>query len=150
MSDFQSVAAAALNVAQAAVDAAATSVEGVAFTVASDALAFAKNNTADLDIARHALDVAQASEEVALDVSKWMVQHVGNFVNIKLVELSGTLRGLVDLGKPMVAHVQGVLAESAFDYTLDYSIGRTPELMKALFEKVWGDLSGGILKLPGA
>jgi hypothetical protein len=149
MTDFQAVAATALNAAQAAVNNIGSTAEGIAFTAATNALNAAKNNTADLDVARHALDVAQAAESAALDVSKWMVNHVGNFVNIQLVEMSGTLRGLVDIGKPMVAHVKGLIADVAFDYTLDYSIGRTPDLVKALFEKVWGELSSGIIKLPG-
>ncbi|KIW64985.1 hypothetical protein PV04_07278 [Phialophora macrospora] len=149
LSEFLDTANAAVTAAQNVVDNLSTTAEGVAFTLAQTALAAAKNNTADLDIARHALAVAQASVTTALDVSQWMVDHVGNFVNITLVELSGTLRGLVDLGKPMVAHVTGVVVESAFDYTLDYSLGRTPDLIKSLFERVWGDLSGGGIKLPG-
>jgi hypothetical protein len=149
LSEFLDTANAAITAAQTAVDNLSTTAEGAAFTLAQTALAAAKNNTADLDIARHALAVAQASVTTALDVSQWMVNHVGNFVNITLVELSGTLRGLVDLGRPMVAHVKGVVVESAFDYTLDYSLGRTPDLIKSLFERVWADLSGGGIKLPG-
>jgi hypothetical protein len=146
--DFLAASAAAVGAAQTAVDNLASSTEGVAFTAATNALNFAKNNTADLDIARHALDTAQAAADIALDVSKWMVNHVGNFFNITLVELSGTLRGLVDIGSPMKAHIVGVIAGNNVDYTLDYSIGRTPELIKGLFERVWGDLSGKVIRLP--
>jgi hypothetical protein len=148
MQDFLIASAAAIAIAQAAVDNLANTTEGVAFTAATNALNFAKNNTADLDIARHALDTAQAAEEIALDVSKWMVDHVGNFVNITLVELSGTLRGLVDVGQPMKAHVKGMIASSPIDYAIDYSIGRTPDLIKALFEKIWGGLNAKLIQLP--
>ncbi|KAI9792779.1 MAG: hypothetical protein M1816_001511 [Peltula sp. TS41687] len=148
MQEFLSASAAAIATAQAAVDNLASTTEGVAFTAATNALNFAKNNTADLDIARHALDTAQAAAAIALDVSKWMVNHVGNFVNLTLVQLSGTLRGLVDLGQPMKARVKGLIASSAFDYTIDYSLGRTPELVKSVFEKVWADLNAKIIQLP--
>jgi len=130
------------------VDNLASTTEGVAFTAATNGLNFAKNNTADLDIARHALDTVQAAAAIALDVSKWMVNHVGNFFNITLVELKGTLRGLVDVGAPMKVRVKGLVAGNAVDYIIDYSIGRTPDLVKTLFERVWGDLSGGVIRLP--
>lgn len=55
-----------------------------------------------------------------------MVNHVGKFINIKLVELGGVLSVLVDLGSPMVSRVKAVVASSAFDYTLHYSLVRTP------------------------
>ncbi|KAJ9609487.1 hypothetical protein H2200_005814 [Cladophialophora chaetospira] len=148
VTDFLATANATVSAAQASVDALSKTAEGLAFTAAQNALAAAKNNTADLDIARHALDVAQATESTALNVSQWMVNHIGNFVNIEFVEISGTLRGLVDLGKPMVAHIKGVIASSAFDYTFDYSLGRTPDLIKSLFENVWADLNGQRITLP--
>jgi hypothetical protein len=148
LADFIETSTAVISSAQTAVDTLSETAEGLAFTAATDALNFAKNNTADLDIARHALDTVQAAAEVALDVSKWMVDHVGNFFNITLVELSGTLRGLVDLGEPMVARVVGVVAGNELDYTLEYSVGRTGELVKGLFERVWADLSGGGIRLP--
>jgi hypothetical protein len=148
LQDFLAKSVTVLATAQAAVDNLASTTEGVAFTAANDAFNFAKNNTADLDIARHALDTVQAAAEIALDVSKWMVDHVGNFVNITLIELSGTLRGLVDIGQPMKAHIRGVIAGSAIDYTIDYSIGRTPDLIKALFEKIWGELNAKVIRLP--
>lgn len=146
--DFLATANATVSAAQATVDALSKTAEGLAFTAAQNALTFAKNNTADIDIERHALDVAQATASTALDVSQWMVNHVGYFVNIQLVELSGTLRGLVDLGNTMIAHIKGVIASSAFDYTLDYSLGRTPDLIKSLFEHVWVDQNGQVIKLP--
>ena len=100
-----------------------------------------------LVIARHALAVAQATEATALDVLKWMVNHTGSFVYIPLGELSRTLRGLVVLGRPMVAHIMGVIAGSAFDYTLDYSLGRTPDLIQTLCEHVWTGLNSKIIIL---
>lgn len=54
-----------------------------------------------------------------------MVDHVGNFFNITLVEVKGTLRGLVDLGKQMEARVQGSVAGNQVDYRIECSAGRT-------------------------
>jgi hypothetical protein len=148
LTDFLATSAVLIGTAQSALDSLASSTEGVAFTAASTALDFAKNNTADLDIARHALDTAQAASDIALDVSKWMVDHIGNFFNITLVELAGTLRGLLDVGAPMRAHLVGVIAGNNIDYTLDYSLGRTPELVKSVFERVWADLNAKVIGLP--
>jgi hypothetical protein len=148
-SDFLAASTAVISSAQSAVDTLSETAEGVSFTAATNALNFAKNNTADLDIARHALNTVQAAAEVALDVSKWMVDHVGNFFNITLVQMSGTLRGLVDLGEPMLARVKGEVAGNALDYSLQYSIGRTGDLLKRLFEKIWAELSEGGIRLPG-
>lgn len=148
LQDFLTASTTVVAAAQSAVDNLASTTEGVAFATATNALNFAKNNTADLDIARHALDTAQAASAIALDVSKWMVNHVGNFVNITLVELKGTLRGLVDVGRPMTAHIKGMIVSNALDYTIEYSIGRTPDLIKALFEKIWGELNAKVIRLP--
>jgi hypothetical protein len=148
LSDFQATANAAIAAAQHTVDNLSQTAEGLAFTTAKNALNFAKNNTRDIDIARHALDVAQASESSALQMTQWMVNHTGNFLDIELIELSGTLKGLVNLATPMKAHVKGELVSNGFDYVFDYTLGKTPDLIKSLFERVWKDLGSGGLKLP--
>jgi len=94
LSDFLATSSAVISSAQSAVDTLSDTAEGLAFTAATNALYFAKNNTADLDLACHALDTVQAAAKVALDVSRWMVNHVGNIFNITLVQMRGTLRGL--------------------------------------------------------
>ena len=143
MQNFLIASTALMATAQAAADDLANTSEGVAFTAATEALDYAKKNTADVDIARRALDTVQAAK-MALDVSKWMVDHVGNFVNITLV---GTLEGLVDLGQPMRAHIPGVIASNDIDYTPDHSIGRTPDQIKTLFGKIWDDLTAKVIRL---
>ena len=125
-----------------------SSAEYAAFHTAQTALAFANSNTKDLDVARHALDVAQASENAALQATQWMMNHAGNFLNLTSVELSGTLKGLCDNGQPMKAHVVGMVADKKVDVTLDYNIGKTPDLIKSLFEHMWGILTGGTTTLP--
>jgi hypothetical protein len=149
LSDFLAASSTVIASAQSAIDRLADTAEAVAFTAATTTLNFAQNNTADLDLARHALDTVQAAAEVALDVSQWMVEHVGNFFNIELVQMRGTLRGLVDLGEPMQARVKGEVAGNALDYSLEYSVGRTGQLLKRLFERLWADLSAGTIRLPG-
>lgn len=146
--DFAATAHAATAAAQAAVNQLSQSAEGVAFAAATTALAAAKANHTGLDIANHAMQLAQSAETTALGLTQWMVNHAGNFVNIQLVELSGTLKGLVGAGQPMLAHVKGLIASSPFDYTLPYTLGKTPDLIKALFEKIWADLGKGVIKLP--
>jgi hypothetical protein len=148
LADFQETSNAAIAAAQHTVDNLSQTAEGITFTTATNTLNFSKNNTKDIDIARHALDVAQASESSALQMTQWMVNHTGNFLNIDLIELSGTLKGLVNLATPMKAHVKGQLVSNAFDYVFDYTLGKTPDLIKALFEQVWKDLGSGGLKMP--
>jgi hypothetical protein len=134
--------------ANAALTALSSSVEYATFHSAQQALAFANSNTKDLDIARHALNVAQASENAALQATAWMVNHAGNFLNLTSVELSGTLKGLCDNGQPMKAHIIGMVADKRVDVTLDYNIGKTPDLIKDLFERIWGLLTAAATTLP--
>jgi len=86
------------------------STQFAAFTAASGALAVAKANTHDLDIARGALDVAEAAGVGALDLTAWAAAHAGQFLNVRSVKLSGNLRALV-LG------IEGAVAGDLDDVT---------------------------------
>jgi hypothetical protein len=125
----------------------ATSAEGVALTQAQNDLAFAKNNNADLAIAQHALDLANKAEHLVPSVAQWLINASGNLFNITMIELSGTLRGLVDDGAPMKAHVVGDIAEQKIDTSFDYNIGKTDELVKGMFAWIWDQLGKGLLKI---
>ena len=131
-----------LATANASLTALDSSAEYVAFTSAQSALKFANSNSQDLDVARQAFNVAQASENAALAATQWMVNHAGNFLNLTSVELKGTLKGLCDNGEPMKAHVIGMVADKSVDVVLDYNIGDTPGLVKSLFDHLWGMLTG--------
>jgi hypothetical protein len=133
-----------LAIASSALIALSPSVEYAAFHSAQQRLAFANSNTKDLDFARHALDVAQVNENAALQATAWMVNHASNFLNLMSVELSGALNGLCDHGEPMNAHVVGTVA----DNSVDYNIGKTPDLIENLIEHMWGLLTSAATTLP--
>ena len=76
-----------------------------------------------------------------------ILKQAGHLFDIQKVEMSGTLRGLVDDGKPLETHVVGVIAEQSVDFTVAYSVGKTSELLKHMFGEVWDMIAGGKVKL---
>jgi len=39
----------------------------------------------------------------------------------------------------------GMVADKKVDVVLDYNIGKTQDLIKSLFEHLWGILTGGVV-----
>lgn len=81
--------------AQSAVDGLASCGEFIAFDAAEKALAFARDNTKELDVMRHAVEVAEGAVNLGLDIGKWVVQHAGKIFNITKLEFSGSARSLL-------------------------------------------------------
>jgi hypothetical protein len=125
----------------------ATSAEYLALKQAQNDVNFAKNNTADLAIAQHALDLANQAEHLVPSVAQWVMNASGNLFNITMIELDGTLKGLIDDGAPMKAHVVGDVADQKVNTTFDYNIGKTDELVKGMFSWIWDQLGKGLLKI---
>lgn len=112
-------------------------VEYIAFDLATTALNFAKNNTHDLDIARHALDIAQDGQENALEVAKLLLEGLEIFFNVMVVEVKGRLGELVSENQDLPARVVGVMGGEEVDLQVEYRLGDTSGSIKTIFEKLW-------------
>lgn len=47
----------------------------------------------------------------------------------------------------MMTHVVGVIAEQGVDFVIEYNIGETTDMIKAMFGEVWGLIADGKVKL---
>jgi hypothetical protein len=127
-----------LSTAQEAVDKLATCAEFVAFDVAENAVNFAKENTSELNLARHAVNVAEGAVNVGLDLGKWLVTNAGQLLDIQKIEFSGSLQGLVGNGPPLRAFVAGIVVGQQFDISIQWSPGfNLIKFIKELFDKLW-------------
>lgn len=121
--------------------------EAAAVAAASAKLAAAQADVVSITGAQGALDVASKAEEAAPSVAAWIVKQVGHLFDIQKVQMSGTLRGVVVGGTPMIVHVVGVIAEQNVDVTVPYTIGETDELIKGIFGGLWNLIAEGTIKL---
>ncbi|MCJ1396724.1 hypothetical protein MMC18_009616 [Xylographa bjoerkii] len=127
-----------INGAQRTVDAPASCTEFLAFDVAEKALEFAENNTKELNLARHAVELAEGAVNLGLDFGSWAVSHGGKLVNITKVEFSGSIESLIADGPPLQVTIEGFL----FGEEISLHIVWQPhfnlvEFIKALFTELW-------------
>ncbi|KLO19379.1 hypothetical protein SCHPADRAFT_935442 [Schizopora paradoxa] len=131
-----------ISTAQAGVDALANCAEFVAFDVAEKALKFAQENTSELNLARHALTVAEGAVNVGLEIGNWAVSHAGEIFNIRKMEFSGSVRSLTSKdGPPLRVAVEGVV----FGEKVDFELVWKPhfdlvEFIKELFRLLWAEI----------
>jgi hypothetical protein len=137
----ESVAQSMINGAQDAVDGLARCGEFIAFDAAEAALKFAQANTSELNLARHAVEVAEGAVNMGLDVAQWAVDHAGKFFNITKVEFSGSVRSLVHAeegGPPLTATVEGTVLGHEINVHIvwkpDFDLVR---FIKELFQMLW-------------
>ncbi|KAH8678491.1 hypothetical protein BX600DRAFT_376982 [Xylariales sp. PMI_506] len=137
----ESVAQDLISAAQNSVDALASCVEFVAFDVAEKALKFAQENTSELNLARHAVELAAGAVNVGLDVGRWAVEHAGKIFNISKIEFSGSARSLIHAdegGPPLRAQVVGTVFGEDIEIIIvwkpDFDLVR---FIKELFAMIW-------------
>ena len=132
---------------QKSVDALATSAEYLAFNAANTGLKIAQANTKDLDLARSVVHLADDAADAVLDASAWVTAHTFNTLNLKSVELSGDLRGLLKNSTEFKAHVVGTFAEQSIDFSVDFTPGQGEKLAEQVFQKLMADAKSGVLKI---
>ncbi|OSS46201.1 hypothetical protein B5807_08134 [Epicoccum nigrum] len=149
LEQFSNGAAATIAAAQKDIDDLATCAEKILFDRLNALFESARANQKDLDIAKHAQEVADALGSIASDVSQWMISHDGNFFDINHVSLKGSLRGVVGVGKePFQATIRGVVAGTTQDFQVEYRLGDTLAMIKSIFEHVWKDIEAKVISLP--
>ncbi|SCV54209.1 uncharacterized protein FFB14_13525 [Fusarium fujikuroi] len=146
----ESVAQGAINTAQDAVNALASCTEFLAFDVAEKGLQFARDNTSELNLARHAVEIGEKAVDIGLDMAKWAVDHAGKMFDIQLVEFEGSIQGLVGNGPPLRVKIAGVVFGDYFVFELVWSPGfDLIKFIKELFAKLWElikDAAASIMK----
>ncbi|KAJ7776553.1 hypothetical protein DFH07DRAFT_980740 [Mycena maculata] len=132
------------HAAIAALDALWQSAEYFAFQVASGVLDAAKEATTSLDALRGALGVAQKAEDIALKIGQWIADHALGLIDIRKIELSGSVRGMVDssggIGKPLSAHVEYIIASKSGKFDGELDVRNTADFIKATFQHLWEEV----------
>ena len=129
----------AFKEARAAIEALATCLEFVAFEGAQAALDIAKQATAGLDGLQKALDIAKDVALVALNVAQWIADHLLELVDIRRIELGGSLRSMVGangkIKKPFYVHVEYVLMGKEGTFYGEVDLRDTMSFILSLFEQ---------------
>ncbi|RSL63205.1 hypothetical protein CEP54_005276 [Fusarium duplospermum] len=145
LAEGERVTQALLDTAQNAVDELSNCIEFVGFETAKEGVQFAKENTKELNLARHAVDVAEDVVELELDLAKWATDHAKTTFNIRKVEFSGSVRSLVhpdEGGPPLRVKIEGtILGEQQIDWeTVWKPKFDLVKFIKELFTLLWEEL----------
>jgi hypothetical protein len=136
---FKSANMAAFDAAQGELENLLSTAEFIAFENAKTGLDAAKQATSIVDGLKRALDLAEQLEELALKIAQWVAQHLASLVDIRKIELSGTLRNMIgesgDISKPFTAHVEYVLAGQGGSFDGQLDLRQTAEFIAAIFNQ---------------
>jgi hypothetical protein len=72
----------AINTTKGAVNALAGRAEFVALHFAEKGLQFARDNTSELNLAKHAVEIGEKAVDVGLHMAKWVVEQAGSIFDI--------------------------------------------------------------------
>ncbi|KAJ7233678.1 hypothetical protein C8J57DRAFT_1729399 [Mycena rebaudengoi] len=135
---------AAFDAAEIALASIANTIQWAELQAAQTALSVAKAATSSLDGLKEALAIAQTAEDLSLKIAKLAGQQATGIVDISMIELSGSLRGLVTpdgaVGKPLMAHVQYVLAGKSGTFDGELDLRKTSAFITAIFRKLWDEI----------
>ncbi|KAF8228134.1 hypothetical protein L208DRAFT_1293165 [Tricholoma matsutake] len=116
---FKNVNEAMYKAAVVAIESLMESAEYIAYQLAKDALTLAKSATTILDGAREMLELAKKASREALEALRKVIDFGTKAIDIQLIKLSGTLRGIVGAGgqttKPLSAKVKGYFLGRYFE-----------------------------------
>ena len=113
---------------------------------AKDALQTAKAGTAILDGAEDFLQGIETADDGILDAAAWLNDKGANVLNIRRMEINGDLRGICN-GVELDVRIIGTITETNIDWSLKLKVNNGDKLIKALFDKIFNDVKGGILSL---
>ncbi|KAI4193575.1 MAG: hypothetical protein LQ350_008251 [Teloschistes chrysophthalmus] len=147
LAEYQAVEAKILSGLQSAVDGLAQCAEKIAFDSADAALKVARANVKDVDIAKAAVEFARTGTDAVLDAGNWVVQHAFNILNIRIIEITGDLRGLCKEGTKLQARIVGTFAEQAVELNMEFLPAKGEEMCKEVFRRLIEDVKGGVLKI---
>ncbi|KAK7423709.1 hypothetical protein QQX98_000899 [Neonectria punicea] len=142
--DAELTGQALINTSQKAVNDLSSCVEFIAFDLAQQALKFAKENTNELNLARHAVKVMEDAADLGVDLAKWATDHAAKTFNIREVKFSGSVASLVNAGEksaPLTASIKGTVLGENIDWAIVWKpnfnlVNFIKELFKLLWEKI--------------
>ncbi|CUA71097.1 ABC transporter G family member 18 [Rhizoctonia solani] len=120
------------------------SAEYLAYQTAKAGLDAARAASVSLDAVKAALKLAQEVGDEALKISQWVADHVLEAFDIRVVHLSGSLRGMVGAGgsmaKPFTAHIEGVVASHPFSLDGEFNPDKTADFITFIFKDLWNEI----------
>ncbi|KAI8654332.1 hypothetical protein NCS56_01390200 [Fusarium sp. Ph1] len=135
-----------LDTAQKAVDELSDCVEFIGFETAKKGVQL---NTKELNLARHAVEIAEDAVELELDLAKWAPDHVKNTFNIRKVEFSGSVRSLVhpdEGGPPLRVKIEGTILGEETNWEIVWKPKfDLVKFIKELFTLLWEKIQEGIV-----
>ena len=127
-----------VDTAQKSIDALAACTEFLAFNVADKALLFAKNNSKELNLARHAVEVTESAVNLGLDIGEWAVNHAGRLIDLTKVEFFRSIASLIADGSPLIVNVEGLVLGERVEIHIRWQPHfNLVEFIKALFNELW-------------
>ncbi|KAK5652026.1 hypothetical protein OQA88_10929 [Cercophora sp. LCS_1] len=135
-----------LSAARAVVKAVAEGIDFIAFQTALAALDFAQKNTTWVDLAKGALDAAEAVAQAALAAAKWLAERLCDTLNIELVEITGSLKTITE-GKPFTIRVKGVILGERFDFSATWSPKDILGFIVGLCKELWDKFMENVVEL---
>ncbi|WAO95950.1 Hypothetical protein NCS54_01359900 [Fusarium falciforme] len=141
LAEGKRVTQALLDAAQKAVDELSDCVEFIGFETAKKGVEFAKENTKELNLARHAVELAEDAVELELDLAKWATDHAKTTFNIRKVEFSGSVRSLVhpdEGGPPLRVKIEGTILGEEINWEIVWKPKfDLVKFIKELFTLLW-------------
>ncbi|CAE6440418.1 unnamed protein product, partial [Rhizoctonia solani] len=122
--------------------------EYLAYQAAKAALDVARAARVTLDAAKGALKLAQDVGDEALKIGQWVLDHALEAFDIRVVHLSGSLRGMVGAGgsmaKPFTAHIEGVVASRPFTLEGEFNPDKTADFITFIFKDLWNEIKKAV------
>lgn len=135
-----------LQALRAVVKAVAEGIDFIAFQTALAALDFAQKNTTWVDLAKGALDAAEAVAQAVLTAAKWLAERLCDTLNIELVELTGSLKTITE-GNPFKIRVKGVVLGERFNFSATWSPKDILGFIVGLCKELWDKFMENVLEL---
>lgn len=114
---------------------------------AKEQLLAAKLGHAQLDAAKDAIQLAHEEAAAGANIATSVLDNLDQIFDINRIELSGSLRDLIENGRPLTARIQGVIAGSKIDLVIDYELGKTQDFIKALLAKWWEEAKASLIDM---
>lgn len=138
LKNFEATAQAKIKTLKSKQEALPESPEHRRFQSAAERLKVVKSVSEELEVAKQAIILIEEEDHQSL--ARTIVRKLDEIINIRRIELHGSLKDLVEKGQPLKARIQGVIVGREVDFTIGYGIGQTLEFLRALLKRLWEDI----------
>lgn len=120
--------------------------EKVKFDLTKAALAIASSATKELDAASEILKGLEGSLNVVSEIGTWLVNEVGNLINITKVKVSGSLHDKTEPNHPLTIEIAGKFCDGDLNWKGDFVPGHGEQLVKDMMKDILKDAGNEITK----